>query len=110
MRGSWWHARCFRRAAIMFFAPFPLLFTSLVGELSLAVAGGGLYLLWARYFGMVVGTGYIVAGLRMTGGSLSGRWIVLLFHPAGSDERYTLKPDSRVVLTGRMELLCTLRN
>jgi hypothetical protein len=35
----------------MFFAPFPLLFTWLVGLLSLAVLGGGLYLLWAWYVG-----------------------------------------------------------
>jgi hypothetical protein len=98
MRGSWWHARCFRRAAIMCFAPFPLVFTWLFGVLSLAVAGGGLYLLWAWYFGMVLGTGDLVAGLLMTGWSFAGRWIVLLFHPAGSDEPHTLKPDSRVVL------------
>jgi hypothetical protein len=80
------------------FRPFPLLFTWLFGVLSFAVAGGGLYLLWAWYFGMVVGTGYLVAGLLMTGWSFAGRWIVLLSHPAGSDEPHTLKPDSRVVL------------
>src|SRR4030088_2019757 len=79
------------------FRPFPSPVTWLVGELSFAVAGGGLYLLWAWYFGMVAGTGYIVAGLLMTGRSFAGRWIVLLFHPAGSDEPHTLKPDSRVV-------------
>jgi len=43
--------------ASMFFAPFPLLFTLLVGLLSTAVLGGGLYLLWAWYVGIVVGTG-----------------------------------------------------
>ncbi len=43
----------------MFFAPFALLFTWLIGLLSLAVVGGGLYLLWAWYSGVVVGTGYL---------------------------------------------------
>jgi len=46
----------------MFFAPFPLLFTWLVGLLSLVVLGGGVYLLWAWYVGVLVGTGYLVAG------------------------------------------------
>ena len=45
-----WHAPCPWQAA-MFFAPFPLLFTWLVGLFSLAVLGGGLYLLWAWYVG-----------------------------------------------------------
>jgi hypothetical protein len=45
---------------VMFFAPFPLLFTWLIGLLSLAVVGGGLYLLCAWYFGIVVGTGYLL--------------------------------------------------
>src|SRR5438132_1882171 len=59
---------------------------------------------------MVPGTGDLVAGLLMTGWSFAGRWIVLLFHPAGSDEPPTLKPDSRVVLNRRMEVLCTLKH
>ena len=109
-RGSWWHARCFRRAAITFFAPFPLLFTWPVGVLSFAVAGGGLCLPWAWYFGMLVGTGYLVAGLLTTGWSFAGRWIVLLFHPAGPDEPHTASLIQGWFSTGRMELLCTLRN
>src|SRR5436309_2938160 len=72
-----WHAACLRRR--MFFAPFPLLFTWLSGLISLAVLGGGVYLLWAWYVGVVVGTGYLVAGLVMTVFSLVGRWFVLLF-------------------------------
>jgi pimeloyl-ACP methyl ester carboxylesterase len=82
----------------MFFAPFPLLFTWLGGLLSLVVLGGGVYLLWAWYVGVVVGTGYLVAGLVMTLWSLLGRWVVLLFHPSGPDEPHTLRADSEVRL------------
>jgi pimeloyl-ACP methyl ester carboxylesterase len=84
--------------AIMFFAPFALLFTWLTGLLSLAVVGGGLYLLWAWYFGVLVGSGYLAAGLLLTLWSVAGRWIVLLFHPAGPDEPHTLEPDAFVLL------------
>jgi pimeloyl-ACP methyl ester carboxylesterase len=82
----------------MFFAPFPLLFTWLVGLLSMAVLGGGLYLVWAWYVGALVGTVYLVFGLVMTVLSLTGRWIVLVFHPRGSDEPHTLQPESQVRL------------
>jgi pimeloyl-ACP methyl ester carboxylesterase len=82
----------------MFFAPFPLLFTWLVGLLSLALLGGGVYLLWAWYVGVLVGTGYLVSGLIMTLWSLFGRWVVLAFHPRGSDEPHTLQADSELRL------------
>ncbi|MCA1647044.1 MAG: alpha/beta hydrolase [Chloroflexi bacterium] len=82
----------------MFFAPFPLLFTFLVGLLSLAVLGGGLYLLWAWYVGVVVGTVYLVLGLAMMLWTFLGRLIVLLFHPGGPDEPHTLEPESEVRL------------
>ena len=39
--------------------PFGLPFLWLLGLLSLAILGGGLYLLWAWYVGVVVGTGYL---------------------------------------------------
>src|ERR671928_2151957 len=78
----------------MFFAPFPLLFTWLVGLLSLALLGGGVYLLWAWYVGVMVGTGYLVSGLAMTLWSLLGRWVVLAFHPRGPDEPHILQPDA----------------
>ncbi len=95
--------------AVMFFAPFPLLFTWLIGLMSLAVVGGGLYLLWAWYFGIVVGTGYLLLGLLMTLWSIAGRWIVLLFHPAGPDEPHT-NLMRQYSSSGRMELRCTLRS
>lgn len=43
----------------MFFAPFPLMFTWLVGLLSLALLGGGVYILFAWYVGWLVGTSSI---------------------------------------------------
>jgi pimeloyl-ACP methyl ester carboxylesterase len=82
----------------MFLAPFPLLFTWLVGLLSLAVLGGGLYLLWACYVGIVVGTAYLVVGLLMTLWSFLGRWVVLAFHPHAADEPHTLQPGSELRL------------
>jgi pimeloyl-ACP methyl ester carboxylesterase len=83
----------------MFFAPFPLLLTWLAGILTFAILGGGLYFVWAWYVGAVTGTGYLVAGLAMTLLTFVGRWIVLQFHPRGSDEPHTLQPDSEVRLT-----------
>jgi pimeloyl-ACP methyl ester carboxylesterase len=82
----------------MFFAPFPLLFTLVVGLLSLAVLGGGFYVLWAWYVGVVVGTLYLVLGLAMTLWTFLGRTIVLLFHPRGHDDPHTLRPQSEVRL------------
>jgi len=82
-----------------FLHPSRLLLTWLAGILTFAVLGGGVYLVWAWYVGAVVGTGYLVAGLAMTLWSFFGRWIVLLFHPRGSDEPHTLQPDSQVRLT-----------
>jgi pimeloyl-ACP methyl ester carboxylesterase len=78
----------------MFFAPFPLLFSWLFGLASLALLGGGLYLLWAWYVGWLVGTGVLVGGLAMTAWSFFGRWVVLLFRRTGLDEPKDLRPDS----------------
>jgi pimeloyl-ACP methyl ester carboxylesterase len=82
----------------VFFAPFPLIFTWLTGLLSLAILGGGIYLLWAWYVGVLVGTTYLVAGLVLTAWSFLGRLLVLAFHPAGPDEPHALEPESIVRL------------
>jgi pimeloyl-ACP methyl ester carboxylesterase len=79
----------------MFLMPFALLPTILLGLLSLALLGGGLYLLWAWYVGMVVGTSYLVASLAMLLWSLAGRWVVLLlFRRPGPDEPGETPPDA----------------
>ncbi len=41
--------------------------------MSLAVLAGGVYLLWAWYVGVVVGTGYLVASLVMLVLTFTGR-------------------------------------
>ena len=82
----------------MFFAPFPLAFTWVVGLLSIGLLGGGLYVLWAWYVGAVIGTTYLVSGLVMTLLSLVGRWVVLAFHPSGRDEPHTLRADAEIRL------------
>src|SRR5947208_14876230 len=82
----------------MFFAPFPLLFTWLVGLLSFAALFGGVYLLRAWYVGVLVGTGYLIGGLVLTAWTFLGRWLVLPFHPRGADEPHALEPDSMVRL------------
>jgi pimeloyl-ACP methyl ester carboxylesterase len=70
----------------LFFAPFALPLTLLAGLLSLAVLGGGLYLVWAWYTGLVVGTAYLVGGIALTIVTFAGRWLVLRFRRPGDDE------------------------
>src|SRR6478736_6154616 len=83
----------------MFFMPFTLLPTLLLGLLSLALLGGGGYLLWAWYVGAIVGTGYLAAGLAMTLWTFAGRWVVLyLFRRRGVDEPRATRPDSIIRL------------
>ena len=84
--------------APMFFAPFPLLFTWLAGLLSVALLGAGVYLIWAWYVGVVVGTTYLMLGLVMTAWALLGRWVVLAFHPSGRDEPRSVRADSEIRL------------
>src|SRR5438270_12200955 len=60
------------------YMPF-LLPVWILGLLSIALLGGGVYLIWAWYVGVVVGTGYLVAGVVMTIVALFGRPIVLLW-------------------------------
>ncbi len=71
----------------MFLFPLPFLLTWLVGLLSLAVLGGGLYLVYAWYVGIVVGTAYLIGGLAMTLFSVLGRFLVLaLLAPSRPNE------------------------
>jgi pimeloyl-ACP methyl ester carboxylesterase len=83
----------------MFFAPLPFVVTWLASLASLVVLGGGLYLLWAWYVGILVGTGYLVAGLLLTLWSFLGRFLVLAFHHAGPDEPHALEPQSEARVT-----------
>ena len=83
----------------MFFMPFTLLPTLLLGLLSLVLLGGGGYLLWAWYVGAVVGTGYLAASLAMLLWSFAGRWVILLlFRRPGPDEPKAARSDSVIRL------------
>jgi pimeloyl-ACP methyl ester carboxylesterase len=70
----------------MLISPQGIIFAWLLSLLSLALLGGGLYLIWAWYVGVVVGTGYLIAGSAMAVWTFLGREIVLLFTRSGRDE------------------------
>jgi pimeloyl-ACP methyl ester carboxylesterase len=77
------------------FTPFVLPITWLVGLLSLALFGGGAYLIWLWYVGAVVGAGYLVAGCASVIWTLAGRWIVLtLWRRPGVDEPDGTRTDA----------------
>jgi pimeloyl-ACP methyl ester carboxylesterase len=79
--------------------PFSFMVSWLVTVITLALFGGGLYLLWAWYVGVLVGTTYLILGAAMTAWTLVGRWIVLmLFRRGGSDEPKAIRPDSELKL------------
>ena len=68
-------------------SPATLPLTWLVGLFSLALLGGGAYLVGAWVAGVVVGTAYLVAGVLMLAWTLLGRGVVLgLFRRPGTDE------------------------
>jgi pimeloyl-ACP methyl ester carboxylesterase len=90
----------------VFFMPFALT-TWLLGLLSIAMLGGGGYLLYAWLVGAAVGTAYLVASAAMLVLSLLGRPLVLwLFRRPGPDEpsdgplgevRHVVRPDGTVL-------------
>jgi hypothetical protein len=73
--------------------PFTLIPTWVLGLLSLALLGGGAYLLYAWSVGIVVGTWYLVASLAMVIWTFIGRYVVLaLFRQPGPDEPKATEP------------------
>ena len=69
------------------YVPVLIPITWLVGLLSLALLGGGAYLLWAWYVGALVGTAYLVGGLVATIWTFLGhRILLLLWRRPGRDE------------------------
>ncbi len=71
----------------MFLFPFAFLLVWLAGLLSLALLGGGGYLIYAWYVGIVTGIGYLIGGLVMLLLSFFGRFLVLLLlGRAGTNE------------------------
>lgn len=61
----------------MFLFPFPFLLLGLAGLFSLGLLGGGLYLIYAWYTGIVVGTAWLAASVVMLALSFMGRFLVL---------------------------------
>src|SRR5438067_2333157 len=71
----------------MIFLPLVALLLFVVGLVSLALLGGGIYLVWAWFAGTLTGTLVLASGVVMLLLSLLGRPIVLfLFRRAGMDE------------------------
>jgi pimeloyl-ACP methyl ester carboxylesterase len=66
--------------------PLTFLVLWLAGLLSLALLGGGAYLVWAWYVGEVVETGWLAVGVALLLWSVSGRPLVLLTRRRGADE------------------------
>ena len=56
------------------------------GLLSLAVLGGGVYLVHGWYVGEMVATAWLVVGVGLLAWSVAGRWLVLLAWRRGPDE------------------------
>jgi pimeloyl-ACP methyl ester carboxylesterase len=69
------------------FMPFVLPITWIVGLLSIALLGGGVYLIWLWYVGAVVGAAYLAAGCASVVWTFTGRWIILtVWRRSGTDE------------------------
>jgi pimeloyl-ACP methyl ester carboxylesterase len=76
----------------MAFSPFLILSTWILGLASLALLGGGLYVLWLWYVGAVVASAYLVAGCAGVIWTFAGRPIVLaLWRRPGPDEPRALR-------------------
>jgi pimeloyl-ACP methyl ester carboxylesterase len=71
----------------MLLMPFPLLLLLPIMLLSLGLLGGGAYLLWAWYAGLLTGLGVLVAALALLLWTVAGRWVILgLLRRGGQDE------------------------
>jgi hypothetical protein len=70
----------------MYILPLPFLLGTLATLASLALLGGGIYIVWAWIAGTIVATSTLVYGLAMLAWSLLGRQIVLAMYRRGQDE------------------------
>jgi pimeloyl-ACP methyl ester carboxylesterase len=79
----------------MYILPLPFLLGTLATLASLALLGGGIYIVWAWIAGTVVATSTLASGIGMLAWSLLGRQIVLALYPRGEDEpRAMHSPDA----------------
>src|SRR4051812_24862844 len=70
----------------MLYAPFALPFALIANLLSIGLMVGGVYLGWAWWTGVVVGTGYLVASIAATAWTFLGRLVISRFWPGSDDE------------------------
>jgi pimeloyl-ACP methyl ester carboxylesterase len=70
----------------MYMMPLPFLLGTLATLASLAMLGGGIYIVWGWIAGTIVATSTLVSGIAMLAWSLLGRQIVLALYPRGQDE------------------------
>jgi pimeloyl-ACP methyl ester carboxylesterase len=61
------------------------------GLLSIALLGGGIYIVWAWYIGGLIETAWLVTGIAMLAWSAAGRWLIILLHLRGSDEPVSVR-------------------
>jgi pimeloyl-ACP methyl ester carboxylesterase len=79
----------------MYMLPLPFLLGTLAALASLALLGGGVYIVWGWITGTIVATSTLVYGIAMLAWSLLGRQIVLALYPRGRDEpRAERSPDA----------------
>jgi pimeloyl-ACP methyl ester carboxylesterase len=83
----------------MLLMPFGVLLLWFTGLLSLGLLGGGAYLIWAWYEGVVTGTGWLVAGVALVALTFLGRPLVLLLvgrRPAPAEEEPAQARDDTI--------------
>ena len=70
----------------MYILPLPFLLGTLATLASLALLGGGIYIVWGWIAGTIVATSTLAWGIAMLAWSLLGRQIVLAMYRRGPDE------------------------
>jgi len=84
----------------MYVMPLPFLLGTLASIASIALLGGGIYILWAWTTGALVATSWLVSGIAMLVWSAFGRQIVLAFYPRGKDEPHAERGAEIRTITG----------
>src|SRR3954447_24364733 len=82
------------------FLPLPFLLLWLTGLASLAILGGGIYIVWAWYIGELVATAWLILGIAMLLYSIAGRFLVLLFRHGTEDEPRSERGGHKLRVTG----------
>ncbi|HWJ93858.1 MAG TPA: alpha/beta hydrolase [Telluria sp.] len=70
----------------MYILPLPFLLGTVASIASIALLGGGAYIVWAWFAGSLVGASWLASGIGMLAWSLLGRMVVLAFYRRGQDE------------------------